>query len=329
MKTLNLKPTILLLALSLLSCVPAFATTWDEPWIDKVVKEADHFVMARILESDEDKGAKLEIIKTLGGKELSRKVKVEGFFLLDIRSMSAGHGPEFHFGEIDTCYFFLKRNAKGVMCMPTPTTGFDYVRGGKVIAAFRHSYHKCMVPVEVYEMAMRAIFNHAHGQEFDRAAVAGFVSKQLGMKPMDLRTEGEAEAFFLQHAALELIYHLRLEGYCAQILPFLAPEDNFHANISAARALVSCKSETSTEALLAKIASKDSEEFRNMSDFVKVVCIWTLREYGDKSLKSRLEKLVKTASTEYGGFGGNIMDPRVGTHFPTVKEALEKLIAEL
>jgi hypothetical protein len=40
-------------------------------------------------------------------------------------------------------------------------------------------------------------------------------------------------------------------------------------------------------------------------------------------------KASETASTEENGFGGNIMDPRVCTHFPDVKDALEKLIKSL
>jgi hypothetical protein len=42
-----------------------------------------------------------------------------------------------------------------------------------------------------------------------------------------------------------------------------------------------------------------------------------------------LEALEKTASEKENGFGGNIMDPRVCTHIPTEKDALQELINEL
>jgi hypothetical protein len=42
-----------------------------------------------------------------------------------------------------------------------------------------------------------------------------------------------------------------------------------------------------------------------------------------------LEALVKHANEEEDDFGGNIMDPRICTDVPSVKEALGSLIAKL
>jgi len=42
-----------------------------------------------------------------------------------------------------------------------------------------------------------------------------------------------------------------------------------------------------------------------------------------------MDKNTNTASTEDNGFGGDIMDPRVCTHFPDVKSAVEQLIKTL
>lgn len=63
--------------------------------------------------------------------------------------------------------------------------------------------------------------------------------------------------------------------------------------------------------------------------FVQVVCIWTLSEFKPTELKEQLIKVNLTASTEDNGFGGDIMDPRVCTHFPDVKSAVEQLIKTL
>ncbi len=56
----------------LISSISCLATTWDEPWHEKVVKEADYFVLAIVLTSDEHQGATLEVLKMLGGKKLKK-----------------------------------------------------------------------------------------------------------------------------------------------------------------------------------------------------------------------------------------------------------------
>jgi hypothetical protein len=61
--------TFIFLAFTFLS-IPTWATTWDEPWQEKVTKEADYFVFAKVKSFDEKKGVKIEIIKSLGGQEL-------------------------------------------------------------------------------------------------------------------------------------------------------------------------------------------------------------------------------------------------------------------
>jgi hypothetical protein len=63
--------------------------------------------------------------------------------------------------------------------------------------------------------------------------------------------------------------------------------------------------------------------------FVQVICIWTLDEFKPIELKQELIGFEKTAAEEREGFGGNIMDPRVCTSFPSVKEALGELILKL
>jgi len=68
---------------------------------------------------------------------------------------------------------------------------------------------------------------------------------------------------------------------------------------------------------------------RPRGNFVQVISIWTLAAFNPKELKDKLIKLKETASAEPDGFGGDIMDPRRGTYFPTVKEALQKLIDTL
>src|SRR5688572_11864056 len=212
----------------------AFATTWNEPWQEKVIKEADYFVFAKIRSFDEEKGVVIDVIKTLGGQELTGKIKITDFYLLNLTSRSGGHGPEFNFKGIKESYFFIKKNKKGKYCIATPSTGFDYLRDGKVYATYRHSYHQALVPIDVYESTMTAIFNNYKNKPYKKPIIDEYVNKYLSLKPAGFG-KTEIDTFFAQHVALECVYHLRLNGYYSNILPFLADTSNFHNQVSAAR----------------------------------------------------------------------------------------------
>jgi hypothetical protein len=295
------------------------ATTWDEPWQDKVIKQADYFVLAKVISFDKNKGVTISILQQFGGKPLKGTIKITNFYLLHICSSSGGEGPEFDFENVDSCYFFIKKNNKNEYCIPTPTSGYAVVRGGKVSATYRHSYHQAMVSREVYDNTMSAIFNNYHGLAYDKTYITTFINKYLALAPAGY-DDDHIETFFYQHVALESIYHLGLKGYYEKIIPFLKDEKNFHNQVSAARALIGYNNNQSKQSLLSTIRNKKT------NDFVRVVCIWTLKTYQPKELKAELIKLEQTASTQENGFGGDIMDPRVCTQIPTVKEALADLI---
>lgn len=297
------------------------ATTWDEPWQDKVMKEAEHFVLARVKKSDEEKGITIDILKTLGGSPLEGTVEVTDFYMLDLCSSSSGHGPEFHFEDMDSCYFFLKKNSKGKLSLPTPTAGFAYIIKGKVYATYRHSYHQALVRADIYERTMTAIYNNYHGQKYDTDYINKFIDQQLSKPPAGLEGS-EAELFFMQHVALELIYHLKLDGKYKLVIPSLFAE-NFHAQVSAARALSAYNTVEAKNILMEVIADTSKD------DFVRVIAVWSLQEMKPKELKEKLKELQRSASDEDTGFGGNIMDPRVCTRFPSLRSALEGLIEKL
>jgi hypothetical protein len=312
-----------LLSLTVLAIISitTFATTWDEPWKDKVIKEADSFVLAKIKSFDKD-GVNIEIIKTLAGKELRGSIEITDFYHLNLQNSPEGHNVHFDFGGIKESYFFIKKNEKGKYCIATPTTGFDYVEGGKVNATYRHSYHQALVPIDIYEKTMTAIFNYYHYQPYDKKFINDYVKEFLSRKPAGIDTS-ESETFFGQHVALECIYHLRLKGFYQYIIPFLNDTSNFHNQVSAARALIAYNTPECKQDLLKVIGDT------TRGNFVQVISIWTLAAFNPKELKDKLIKLKETASAEPDGFGGDIMDPRRGTYFPTVKEALQKLIDTL
>lgn len=298
-------------------CTRSYALTWDEPWADLVMKKATSFVLAKVVSGDDDI-VKISIIKTLGGKEVKDSVQIAGFYLLDICS-SSGHGPHFNIEQADSCFFFLKEDSLGVYSIATPTSGFAYVSDGKVIATYRHSYHMASVPFDVYENTMKAIFDNYHGQAYDKAYITGLANEYLAKKPAELSDEGAA-TFFMQHVVMESIYHLRLPGYDAQLITFLKDTANPHNQISAARALHASDTDNAKEALYHVVADT------TQPGFLQVMCLLSLKDLHTNKLKKKLEALEKNASDEKVGFGGNIMDPRICTHLPTVKDALKDLL---
>jgi hypothetical protein len=318
MKKLQCLLTTVLLAASL----SALATTWDEPWHDEVVREASHFVLAKVMSCDEEQGISIQIVKTLGGVPLSGQLEITDFYLLDICSTTGDHGPGFHFEGTRDCYFFLKQNDDGHYSIATPTTGFAKVEEAQVYATYRHSYHQALVPIDAYEATMTAIFKHHHQLAYDKKNIRKHIDKYLAWPPAGF-DEGEIDLFFAQHVALETIYHLQLEGYFDQIMPFLNDTSNLHNPVSAARALTACDAKDATPALCTVLADT------SRSDFLKVVCIYTLSRFRPVDHKGALVALEATASEEMNGFGGNIMDPRVCTHIPDVKAALGALLATL
>ena len=311
----------ILFVLTFLSSANTYATTWDEPWADKVIKGSTSFILAKVIATDPDKGIKIVILKTMSGKKLTDTILINNFYLLDLCS-SSGHGAEFETETIDSCYFFINQNTKGQFCIATPTTGFDYVSDGQVSATFRHSYHQASVPVSVYEKTMTAVFNNYHGLPYDKEYIEKFVNEKLGISPAGFG-ESEINTFFLQHVALECVYHLKLNIKETLLLPFINDKNNFHNQVSAARAMRAFNTETNKQELLKAIGDTTKR------NFVRVMCVWSLSEFNPKELKTQLQKLEESASDERDDFGGNIMDPRICTHIPSLKEALKELVEKL
>jgi hypothetical protein len=295
-----------------------YATTWDEPWTDKVIKNATSFVLASVIENDEEKGVKINIIKTIAGQEIKDSLWINSFYLLNLCS-SSGHGTEFQLTKTDSCFFFLKKDSTGEYSIATPTTGYAYVIKGRVIATYRHSYHRASAPYNIYLNTMTAIYNNYHGLPYDKSFAIQLADEYLKKKPAALTEEGK-ELFFLQHVAMETVFHLRLPGYDQLLLPFLNDSLNFHNQVSAARALRSSNTPAAKQALIKVIA--DSSAY----SFVQVMCVWSLSEMNIKDVKEDLQKI--HASDERAEFQSNLMDPRVCTYMPSVKEALDELLAK-
>lgn len=317
-----MNPTPTLLIALLFTTLTAFATTWDEPWHEDVVKGAEHFVLAKVVDSESSEAITVAVVKTLAGPSVEGEIEINGFYALELCSWSDGHGPEFHFDGVDECYFFIRKNDKGHYSIATPTSGYAYVEEGKVYATYRHSYHQALVDADTYEETMAAVFNRYHNIPYDEASIIAFVARYLALPPAGFEPD-EIDTFFAQHVALECAYHLRLPDLYPQLLPFLGDTLNFHNQTSAARALIGYNTDACKDELLKLISDTTAVPF------VQVICIQTLTAFRPQALKEQLIEAAKTASTDSNGFGGNLMDPRICTFLPSVKDALQTLIEEL
>src|SRR5690349_21326552 len=94
---------ILFLLLSFQICR---ATTWDEPWHEAVVKNADVFIRAKVVKNDKTK-VSLQIVKQLAGEKVPETLVVSGFSMLHLTSFSRGNDEtEFHLTAGKEYYFF-------------------------------------------------------------------------------------------------------------------------------------------------------------------------------------------------------------------------------
>lgn len=296
------------------------ATSWNEPWQEEIIREAQFFIKGQIIEHQTEQ-VKVQILTSFGPQTISGELDITNFYLLDLCSRSAGHGPNFEFlAEGDVAYFFLKKSEKGSYELPTPSSGFDKIEGDNVYATYRHSYHQALVTTAIYEETMQAIWNYYHNQDYNQEPILRFLRDQLSIAPAGLE-ESELTLFFKQHVALELIYHLRLDYEIDQIIPFLSSE-NFHAQISAVRALASSKSPQSLELLIELLKDSSTE------DFCKTLAIEAIQKQEWKKHRKQLKRISRKLSNESTGFGGNLMDPRICTTMDPPKQAIYKLLGK-
>ena len=300
----------------------ARATTWDEPWHDEVMRNAESFVKVKVTEN-QGSWVKAEVIKFLAGARTPEQIELRGYSRLIVTSTSS-HADELRlpFTPGHIYYLFIKKSEKtNTYQIPTPTSGWAKLEGADVAATYRHSFHQALVPEEVYEKTMQAIFNGTKGQPYDTDFIERFTKEQLTQSVAILKQEDSAimKRFFLQHVALESFYHLGKGADLALLIPFMDTGD-YHVQISACRAVSRIDSPTSRELLMKFIEGKGV-------GFAKVMCVWGLKRLNAKGMISRLEAYLKTGADQETGFGGNIMDPRVGTYFPeSVKASIKELL---
>ena len=97
-----------------------------------------------------------------------------------------------------------------------------------------------------------------------------------------------------------------------------ANSENFHSKVSAVQLMSLLTNQKTKEFLFAFIQSDDNDNFE------KVIAIRSLKRIGGKEYEIKLFQIADNLSDEETGFGGNIMDPRIGTSFPSPREAVNE-----
>ena len=170
---------------------------------------------------------------------------------------------------------------------------------------------------------MSAIFKKIHDEEAGSELVLEYMNEHLSKKPALLsKSEGNEavyKEFFLQHVSLELFRYFGTEDKLHLIDPFLSADD-YHVQISAVRAIGQINAVESKKRLIEFVES-------DRVGFAKVMAIWALDGLNAREHEERLKVFVRNGTDEQTGFGGDIMDPRVGTRFPeSVKSAVTDLL---
>lgn len=117
-----------------ISTIVVHAESWDEPWQKEILQKADYFILAEVIDDNED-WVKLKLIKSFGDKTLPDELLIDDFFMLNLTSSSA-HGVHFNFEKREKLYFFLKKNDEGNYSLPTPTSGFANLNAEKSAPIF-------------------------------------------------------------------------------------------------------------------------------------------------------------------------------------------------
>ncbi|MBW1296293.1 hypothetical protein [Aquimarina litoralis] len=293
------------------------AETWDEPWQKEIIQKAEYFILGQVVQVD-SLGVHVQVLQNFGEKGLSNKILINGFSILNLGS-SSGQGIRFTFKESQNLYFLLTKRQDGNYAIPTPTSGFALLdKENNVYATYRHSYHQALIPKDIYELTYRAIWNYYKELDYNKNRILKFINEQIDKKPAGF-DENEISTFFLQHASLETAYLLDIPIKLDRIKKF-AKSNNFHSRVSAVQ-LMSLLDDKETKEFLFDYILSDANE-----NFDKVIAIRSLKKIGKTVYRAKLMKIMHKLSDEDTGFGGNLMDPRIGTRFPSPREAVTEKI---
>jgi hypothetical protein len=301
--------------------VAAGATTWDEPWHREVVGLSNTLGLYKI-DSIKDGQVTITLQKHVVGSVTPRKIEIKEFHLHRITSGSTDHF-EFFVRPGMSAYLFLRQSKKGNWQFATPSAGMDPIEAdGKVQATYRHSMHKALVSADIYEMTQICIFEATHGRECAGQPVRDYVKQVLAnpvSSPSETSTPDEMNQFFRQHAALETAAAAKLSVDSRHIDRFLSATAS-HVQMSAL-AYVAYAGPGDRMTAVAEFVCGSKGHPMTLSMGLVI-----LRRENARNQVDRL-KACRSTISDAGTYMGRIMDPRIGTDFPSnPRQGLDALL---
>ena len=290
--------------------------TWDEPWQDDIIRESDYFLLGRVLDARPG-SVKIKMLKPFGKNVDQNEITLEGFHMLSVCNSNDSQKITFFFQMIDSVYLFLKKTEIGY-CLPTPTSGFAIVANGKVLSTFRHSFHQAQLRVVDYECCMKTIWEHCKEISSTENCSSKLIEKALKKLPSEFG-RSDINTFYMQHAALEVIYYTKLSYNFQSILPFLKC-NNTHLVISAARCLSNINTDESRKALVELIGDERRD------NFTKVIAAGCLKKIITPEWIPKISAIREKANENPIAFSNNPNDPRSCTTLPSLKDALGEIL---
>lgn len=303
---------LLLLVTILMVQLKVNAHSWNEPWQKEIIMRADYFILAEIVSETDSIGTKVKVIKHFGEQELKGEILITNHFKV------SAHGSHSRFKKGKKYYLFLNKDKDGGYITETPTSSFaELDNDNNVTATYRHSYHQALVSKDIYEKTYIEIWNYYKTSHYNKENVITFINETLKTKPAGFEPN-EVATFFLQHVAMETAYLLDITIELDVLNKYLE-FDNFHSKVSALQ-LLRHSNQKKAKQYLFDFIKKEGD-----NNFEKVIAIWSLAKNGGKKYKNKLREIQNELSEESLGFGGNIMDPRVSTFFPSPRGAVANL----
>lgn len=308
------------LAVLLAVALPASAHTWDEPWHREVVKQADSFGLFELV--DDKRGTALKRIRILAGVTTPDIFVLSGYYQPGYFN-SSDHEDHFGLEAGERAYLMLKQDGARWL-LATPTAGVDVLREDAFVAAtYRISFNQALQHPDAYERVQACVFRRLHRETCDVALLESDLDTPLHEKAAALSetaTAEEQDLFFRQHVALETAYLLNRDLPLALLEPFLK-SDFFHTQLSGVRALAA-NQDPHRDARLLEFIRDDSR-----TPVARVMAVRMAQESGHAALLDQIRAYGPQASEEESHLPvGSIMDPRIGTAYPSsLKQAIEML----
>jgi len=314
-----------------------WAVTWDEPFDEQALVEADAVIVGETLYSNPF-GARFKVLEVVAqkGQDFQKDFEfpVAGYYAFDLNSITLGIDEgkgyyEFYKPKAIHILFLKKGEYKGnpkriegivqpneiVFQLPTPTASKMEIVNGIVKGAHLWiSIFSSEIQKDDYISGLKSLWNITHNQPLNAELLTKSIER-LNSLPVDSKEYIEVgeQAFWLNYLAL-----VGDSTHTSAIVPYVN-SPYYPVRLCAVRALGHIGDETSIRELV------KAAFFPHMPQSYAIQALAKLKAYNE--LKS-LEHLLVVLSDESPLLTNDIMDPRFN-RLPSPKEALQKALKEI